>query len=241
MQDCPDAVFVTVAGDNVGMGQFREQWDEQFHSGRDVFSKIPYMPVIGNHDSQDGVPPVLYTQLFGLPQNSGSDLIPERNYTFAYGDARFFVLDVTGGFGQKVLPWVEQEMANATEKWKIVMMHFPPYHSDEYSPILRKAVGPLFDKHGIDLVLSGHIHQYFRSYPMFDGAVSGTPGKGTVYVASMAVKGSNGERAASLVFNHNFSNKGGRYQIVEIDGNRLEFTSKSLEGDTSDTFSIVKP
>lgn len=238
--ECPDAAFVTVTGDNVGMGQFRDMWDRQFNSGREVFSRISYMPVLGNHDSQDGVPPVLYTQLFGLPEESGDGLIPERNYTFAYGGARFFSVDVTGGYWPHILTWLDRAMSSAPEKWKIVFMHFPPYHSERYSPRLREMCGPLFDKHDVALVLSGHIHEYFRSYPIFDGkAVADTPGKGTVYVASVTVKGE--EQEASPAFNEVISGKGNLYQIIEINGDRLDFVTKTLAGEILDKFQISKP
>jgi len=241
LKDCPDAAFLTHTGDHVNTGLFRNEWDRQFYLGKDMFARVPYMPVLGNHDSQDGLPPELYTQLFRLPQNSGCGLIPERNYSFTYGDARFIVIDVTGGNAEKIKCWLDQEMKNATEKWKIVMMHFPPYHNDRYSPQLRAWWGPLFDKYGIDLVLSGHIHQYFRSYPIFGDEVVNTPGKGTVYVASMVVKGNESERVPSSKYNVTYSFKGGQYQIIEINGNKLDFLSKSSDGEVIDKFQIVKP
>ncbi|MEN0055647.1 MAG: metallophosphoesterase family protein [Mucilaginibacter sp.] len=240
LKENPDAAFLTHTGDHVDIGLFRDLWDKQFHQGKELFARIPYMPVLGNHDSQDGLPPVLYTQLFMLPQNSTCGLIPERNYSFTYGDARFFVIDVTGG-GAKTKCWLEEEMAKTKEKWKIAMMHFPPYHSDGYSPQLRAFWGPLFDKYNVDLVLAGHIHQYFRSYPIYGNQVSEAPGKGTVYVSSMVVKGNESEHKPSMVYNKVYSFKGGQFQVISINGNKLDFLSKASDGDVIDQFQIVKP
>ena len=45
---------------------------------------------LGNHDSQDGLSPTLYTQLFMLSKGNGCGLSPKRNYAFSYAMIRDF-------------------------------------------------------------------------------------------------------------------------------------------------------
>ena len=68
-------------------------------------------------------------------------------------------------------------LAGAGECFKIVMFHHPPYNSgsrhatEQLGLDLRANLTPLFDRHGVDLVLNGHEHDYERSYPVRAGAV----------------------------------------------------------------------
>ena len=122
----PDAAFLVHSGDHVNTGLFREQWDEHFHYMRNVLPYLSFVPTLGNHDSQDGLPPSLYQHLFMLPQDKEVPLDPERNYTFSYSNTRFFILDSTGDTGS-IASWLETELKKTTEQWKIVVTHFPPY------------------------------------------------------------------------------------------------------------------
>ena len=181
----PDAAFLLHSGDHVNTGLFRELWDEHFHYMRKVLPYLSFVPALGNHDSQDGLPPALYQHFFMLPRDNGTVLEPERNYAFTYGNSRFLILDSTGDVG-RIASWLEEELKKAEERWKIVVTHFPIYWKDDSYPDMREKWASLFDRYGVDLVLSGHVHQYFRSYPVV-GNIPGNRKKGTVYVASVAV------------------------------------------------------
>ena len=78
------------------------------------------------------------------------------------------------------------------------MMHKPPYSSDEddygdtaetrsiYGDINARRLVPLYEKHGVDIVWSGHIHSYERTWPLKDGKPV-DQGKGVVYMVTVAV------------------------------------------------------
>ncbi len=74
-------------------------------------------------------------------------------------------------------------------RWTIAYMHYPPYsnasglvgHGSDNS--LRQAITPLFDRYGVDLVLTGHDHHYERSRPIRDGRVV-ERGCGPVYIVT---------------------------------------------------------
>lgn len=61
--------------------------------------------------------------------------------------------------------------------WVIVMMHCPWYnsntaHHDEYQTVLmKKYMEELLYKSKVNLIISGHVHAYERSHPVFNGEV----------------------------------------------------------------------
>ncbi len=238
VKEVPDAAFLVHSGDHVNTGLFRDLWDKYLHSGRDVFPRLPFVPTLGNHDSQDGLPPTLYTQLFMLPKGSGCGLSPERNYAFSYGDARFFMIDATGDV-EKIACWLEEELSQTKEKWKIAVTHFPPYVEDNSYIDIRKSWCSLFDQYHVDLVLSGHIHQYFRSYPIYNEQVVSDPKEGTIYISSVVVEPRKPE-PPSEKYNQVYANKGGLFQVIRIDGDLLDFSAKRIDGTVIDQFSLKK-
>jgi 3',5'-cyclic AMP phosphodiesterase CpdA len=80
------------------------------------------------------------------------------------------------------MQWLEQTLSAAREEWKIVFFHHPLYSSgrthgsDEQ---LRSVLEPIFIKHGVSLVLTGHDHFYERSKPQhgITHFVAGSGGK----------------------------------------------------------------
>ena len=61
-----ETAFYSIAGDMVSTGLYRSEWDELFGYSKDVFSYKPLMPVLGNHDRQDGLGSWMYYELFAL-------------------------------------------------------------------------------------------------------------------------------------------------------------------------------
>ena len=61
--------------------------------------------------------------------------------------------------------WLEQQLrskAYKKAKYKVVMMHIPPFYTDEWHGVMhcRKLFSPLFDKYKIDLLICGHTHTH---------------------------------------------------------------------------------
>jgi acid phosphatase type 7 len=61
--------------------------------------------------------------------------------------------------------WLEQQLRSKAckqAKYKVVMMHIPPFYTDEWHGVMhcRKLFTPLFDKYKIDLLICGHTHTY---------------------------------------------------------------------------------
>lgn len=111
-----------------------------------------FFPSLGNHDWRAaGARP--YLDYFTLPGN-------ERYYDVSRGPVHFFAIDsddqepdgATSDSAQAV--WLQRRLAAATEHWKLVYFHHPPYSSGRHgsTPRMRWPIR----KWGATAVLSGH-------------------------------------------------------------------------------------
>jgi hypothetical protein len=135
----------------------------------------PFYPSIGNHDDEIGAARA-YRDVFVLPEEGASATFPdhaERYYSFDYGPVHFIALDTELAFlnttrRQAQLSWLEADLAATNQPWRVVYFHRSPYSSGgEHGSNLtvRQVFAPVFERHGVDLVLSAHDHDYERSIP----------------------------------------------------------------------------
>jgi hypothetical protein len=93
------------------------------------------------------------------------------NYSFDNGPVHFLFLDANSyvDVSDKALKkFIEDDLAATRLPWKIVVSHQPPFAAakkHEGDQRLR-ALAPVFEAGGVDLVLTGHIHNYQRTFPM---------------------------------------------------------------------------
>jgi acid phosphatase type 7 len=122
---------------------------------RDFLRYVPAYPTIGNHERRTrlGRP---YFEAFVLPE-------PERYYSFNWGDIHFVAIDTTQR-DEKQLDWLEKDLATNKLPWVIVYGHHPMYTNSLRGPQMwiRQAFANIFTRHRVDLVLTGHEHQYER-------------------------------------------------------------------------------
>ncbi len=234
----PEAAFTVISGDLVGTGMEREDWDMTLTYGEPAFHTRPVMPVIGNHDAQLGLGAGMYLDIFNLPENGPASITPETAYTFTYGDAEFFMLNVMDDI-EPQRDWLKEQLAASDARWKIAVFHFPLYARGESYPHLHEAWGTLFDQYHVDLVLTGHVHYYLRTHPMRAGERADSTNNGTVYVTSVSVparefRGEQPEFAAAL------ADGGLLCNVIRIDGNRLTFRAQTKGGAVKDEFTIEK-
>lgn len=153
--------------------------DRVFAVYKDIFKNVPFFPVPGNHDYKtDRARP--YRDVFALPGDSG-----ERWYSYDWGRVHFAALDTNQDYATQVA-WLDRDLAASKAPWKIVYTHAPPYSSGNHGSDtrLRKLLAPVLEKHGVQLVLSGHDHHYERTIPQRGTAyvVTGGGGRGTYFV-----------------------------------------------------------
>lgn len=89
---------------------------------------------------------------------------------------------------QKVAEWLEKDMTQSQQTWKILLTHQPPYYTnpDGGNEAFKKVFVPLIDKLEIDVVFSGHDHAYGRTFKLRHNKVSAN---GTVYMVCGTVGG----------------------------------------------------
>ncbi len=238
----PHTAFYTIGGDIVSTGLNRDDWDHLFQYSAKVISERPLMPTLGNHDSQDGLGVWMYRDLFDLPKNGPDELESERTYSFKYGNALFLMVDATAP--NKInTRWLESQLAESDATWKFAIFHFPPYlfeieHDLDYKEI-REQWGALFDKYHVDMALTGHVHHYMRSKPIYNQKVVPNPSEGTIYIISIGIPNQKFTMPEKEFIAKGF---GGEmlYQTFEINGNKLIYRTYNLEGKIEDEMSITK-
>lgn len=171
-----DVAYGSAAG--TGAASFQTTHDWFFTPYSNWLRARPVFPSIGNHDSRaenaNGQP---YLGLFVLPGNGASATWPdhaERYYSFDYGPAHIVAIDTELAFldpsrQAAQLAWLEADLAATTQPWKIALLHRAPYSSggeNGSSLDVRAALAPVFERHGVQLVLSGHEHDYERTVPL---------------------------------------------------------------------------
>jgi tartrate-resistant acid phosphatase type 5 len=118
-----------------------------------------FFPALGNHDWQTGSAKP-FTDYFTLPGN-------ERYYEFNWGSVvRLFALDSDphepDGIESDSIQanWLRERLAAATEPWRIVYLHHPPFSSSEGYTTLSAQWD--YTGWGANAVISGHAHVYER-------------------------------------------------------------------------------
>ena len=141
-------------------------------------------PAAGNHDvdgpsaSNASTQTGPYYDMFTLPSNAEAGGVAsgtEAYYSYNYNNIHFVVLETTTASfrvnGGAMMTWLQSDLAAATQKWKVVYFHHPPYtmgshNSDTETQHIevRQNFVPILEQYNVDLVLSGHSHNYERSY-----------------------------------------------------------------------------
>jgi hypothetical protein len=147
----------------------------------DLFRHLPLVPASGNHDyeTMQGAP---FRGVFALPGDNG-----EKWYSYDWGRIHFVALDTEASYATQAA-WLDDDLAATALPWKVIYFHRPPYSSGRHGSdtALRSALEPVFEKHRVQLVLSGHDHNYERTVPQrgVQYVVTGGGGVGTRPVGS---------------------------------------------------------
>ena len=236
--------FVLHPGDLVGTGTDDSHWKNQFFpSMNPLISRVAFFPVLGNHE----VNARNYYDYMSLPK-------PEYFYKFSYGNTEFFMLDTNKNVGpeSEQYQWVDKALSESKADWKIVCHHHPAYSSDEndYGNLWKtnkstrgdarvRKLTPLYDKHNVDIVWSGHIHSYERTWAIRNNQVV-AEGKGPMY---MITGGGGGSLETAGPFKPDFQNnvrRGHHYCMVSINRGTLEFKAFDIENRLFDYLKLEK-
>jgi hypothetical protein len=163
-----------IAYDAGTIGQFESN---VFKVYADLFRNVPFFPAPGNHEyNTPGAAP--FHSVFDLPSASTDQLW----YSYDWGPVHFAALDTEADYATQAA-WLDQDLAATVQPWKIVYMHRPPYSSGNHGSDtgLRTKLAPVLESRHVQLVLSGHDHDYERMIPQNGTAfvVTGGGGIGT--------------------------------------------------------------
>lgn len=236
--------FTLLGGDLVTTGSNKSHWTEHFFPNMEpVNTSVPLLPVLGNHE-QDAQ---LYYDYFSLPA-------PEYYWRWTYSNLEVFGIDSDRPTepGSEQYDWLDGALSDSDAEWKIVILHKPAWSSDEndygdtynstsnYGDVRMRTLIPLYEEHGVDIVWSGHIHSYERTYPILGGNPVAASEGGVLY---MITGGGGGglEKAAPTkpLFSAN-TMSGHHYTFVEIAGGVLNATVYDLAGNVFDRFTVEK-
>jgi len=275
--------FWLMLGDNVySSGTDSKYAENLFAVYPTMLRKSVLWTTLGNHDaagsdSRNQTGP--YFDIFTYPIHGYAGGVPsdtEAFYSFDYGNIHVVCLDSAESSLSATGPmarWLTRDLAANIKDWTIVFFHHSPYtkgshNSDSEHQLveMRGNFNPIFESHGVDLVLSSHSHTYERSR-FIDGhygksetfnaktmvkqsgggkgaraytktAMGPVPHEGTIY----AVCGTGGETSGGGLDHPAMwiSMKSLGSMVLDIDGNVLTSTYIDNTGARLDTFSIIK-
>ena len=163
--------FILHVGDIVSSGDELDQWQDYFNDSENLFANVPVYPTPGNHDL-GGVTQKWYREQFVLPQNAG----PEWYYSFNWGPVHVFSLDSENHgvppYDTLNNDWLESDLKKSESDsnilWDVALFHQPFFTSGGHDERLdlRESWGVKFDTYNVDIVFTGHNHNYERIYPI---------------------------------------------------------------------------
>jgi hypothetical protein len=185
------ADFWLLLGDNAYvLGTDADYQAALFNMHHDMLRNTPVWSTFGNHEdfsSNDLTGTGPYFDMFSFPtagEAGGEPSGSEAYYSFDYANVHFIVLDSEGpsaGIGNPapaspMMQWLVADLQATTADWVIAFWHRPPYSKgllhdsdlEQNEVNMRTNVLPTLESYGVDLVLTGHSHNYERSY-LLDG------------------------------------------------------------------------
>ncbi len=189
-----EPLFHIFSGDfcyaNLSTNRVRSWWDFWANNSRSARNR-PWMPCPGNHENELGNGPIgygAYQTFFSVPRAGGQTAVTRGLwYAYTVGSVRVISLAnddvcyqdagnsyVRGYSGGEQKAWLEQELAlsrvNPEIDWIVVSMHqvaistVNMFNGADLG--IREEWLPLFDRYGVDLVVTGHEHHYERTHPI---------------------------------------------------------------------------
>jgi hypothetical protein len=206
-------------------------------------------------------------------RRSAGDNFPRMvNFSFDYGNSHWIVLDSNPYVDVKapdLVKWFDDDMKAAKDsKWRFVAFHHPGFNSSRshFQEQQMREMAEVFERNKVDIVFTGHVHNYQRSYPLlfqakqkrgrvvdgswqldtrFDGKERTRP-QGIIYL----VTGGGGARLYNpeqqndpkslQEFTHKYVADTHSLTLASVDGSKLLIRQISKDGKEVDRFEVTK-
>jgi len=229
-------------------GTFLQMLTRYLDIYQDLFKRAPVFPTPGNHEYEtESAAPYLALH---APPTDGVPL-PDRGryYSFDWGDAHFVSLDTNLPLARAVqgsgamLQWLDQDLTRSRRPWRMALLHHAPYptsihENDATSALVRAHIVPILERHNVQLVFSGHEHNYQHSKPLRGGQPVES-GPATVYVIS----GGGGAALYPVVPRPPlaYAESAHHYIRVDVEGPRLTLQAVRIDSQEIDRFTLTLP
>lgn len=183
----PDVFFML--GDTVETGNSVTQWNFALSDLEALIPSVPLRPILGNHDALFGGQ-YLFKKAF-WPKGFTSDSGSPYYWSVNAGAATIVAVDLPWGtenFGPAQRAWLEKTLAAADPRKPLIVISHSYFYASGYKDLKTgapwydhyqniPALVPLFEKYGVDLVVSGHNHyQELLSHNGVNYAIVGSMG-----------------------------------------------------------------
>ncbi len=93
------------------------------------------------------------------------------NFSFDHGNVHIACLDANdyiNPLDPTLMQWLIEDMNSSKADWKIVAFHHPGFNTSKahYNYQRMRLLAPVLERLGVDMVLTGHVHNYQRSVPL---------------------------------------------------------------------------
>jgi|GEM_PF-2185247 len=226
--------FAIHNGDLVNRGGVYVQWEKLFFNPiGHLISHVPLYTVIGNHEDMSDN----YFNFFCPPCDTLA------YYSIDYGNAHVIILNTEEEAlidAPNQVKWLIDDLeSNQDATWKFVVFHVPPFTSggNYYSRFrleVKELLVPIFQKYGVDMVLSGHDHHYERSFPI------GSKSDNSAIIYIVCGNGGTPMRYNSPREWTLYSERVYGFTMINIDGTKMHFQSISIDNRVIDEFTLDK-
>ena len=232
--------FVVHVGDlRGGRGHDWDRWETYFDVARPYLESSVFVPVVGGHDVR---PARNFRALFAFNDPLGNPSREDNTatyYTKTYGNLMVVVLDHVYQ-REEQLEWLEKALSESETEWIIVFNH-SSYASVGGNGSALAVFGGItdnytrmFEKHGVDVVITAHDHIYERRLPF------GSDGVKPVHHITINSNGNHRRVRPSPIVEGGIGRRVHTYSHFTINGNHLEMNSIDFDGNVIDRLELIK-